>query len=210
MSIKLILKYFPDLTQEQIYQFEQLGPLFRSWNDKINLVSRKDIENLYEKHILHSLAIAKVLKFKKGTKVLDVGTGGGFPGIPLAIMYPDTQFTLVDSIGKKIIVVQDIINQLNLDNTIAVNDRVENVQGKFDFITARAVTEMNEFYGWVRHKITPKQINAIPNGILYLKGGDLDAELKPFNNRAEIISISDFFKEEYFETKAVVYIEAVG
>jgi 16S rRNA (guanine527-N7)-methyltransferase len=209
-GVDLLLHYFPKLTAEQISQYTQLGPLFKDWNDKINLVSRKDIENLYEKHVLHSLGIAKVINFKTGSKVIDVGTGGGFPGIPLAIFFPEVKFTLVDSIGKKIMVVKDIVEKLNLENVTAFHDRVENIPGKFDFVTARAVTEMSAFYGWVKNKIGPKQINSLPNGILYLKGGDLKDEVKPFRNRAEIIPLSNYFKEEYFETKAVVYIEAAG
>ena len=208
-DIQLLLKYFPELDAVQIDKFSQLGPLYMEWNEKINLISRKDIENLYEKHILHSLAIAKAMPFVGGTSVMDVGTGGGFPGIPLAIMFPDSQFTLVDSIGKKINVVKDIAARLDLKNVSAYHARAEEIPGSFHFITGRAVTDINAFYGWVRKKIAKKQINSLPNGILYLKGGDMTEELAPFRKRAQIFPLPQYFEEPFFETKAVVYIECL-
>ena len=185
----LIVHYFPDLTEKQKKQMEQLGPLYKEWNDKINVVSRKDIDNIYINHVLHSLGIAKVMTFKPGSDVLDVGTGGGFPGIPLAILFPETQFHLVDSIGKKITVVKEVSAALGLKNVRAEQIRAEEVKGKYDFIVSRAVTRMKEFYGWVHNKTKDKSINVLDNGILYLKGGDLDEEMN-----------------EFFETKRVVYV----
>ncbi len=204
----IIFKYFPNLDAEQKSRFSKLGELYLDWNDKINLISRKDIEFLYEKHILHSLGIAKIIRLSEGTTIMDVGTGGGFPGIPLAILFPDVQFTLVDSIGKKIMVVKDIAKKLGLQNVEAYHARAEEIKGSFDFITGRAVTDMNAFYGWVRRKIKKTQQNGLPNGILYLKGGDLDTELAPFGHRAQVFPLSDYFEEEFFKTKAVVYVEA--
>jgi 16S rRNA (guanine527-N7)-methyltransferase len=209
MGVDIILKYFPNINEKQQEQFNALGPIFTEWNFKINLVSRKDIENLYLNHVLHSLGIAKFISFAPGSQIMDVGTGGGFPGIPLAILFPQVKFTLVDSITKKIMVVNDLIEQLEIKNAIATVDRVENIPNKFDFITARAVTEMETFFGWVKNKITKKQINALPNGILYLKGGELKEELKPFRDRVEIIPLSNYFHEDFFQTKSVVYIEAL-
>jgi 16S rRNA (guanine527-N7)-methyltransferase len=205
-DIGILLKYFPNLREDQKNKFEALGKLFSEWNEKINLVSRKDIEFLYEKHILHSLAIARIIHFSEGTSVLDVGTGGGFPGIPLAIYFPDVQFTLVDSIGKKIKVVQDIAKALNLKNVTALHARVEEIQGVYDFVTGRAVTDLNVFYGWVKKKIKKTQQNGLPNGILYLKGGELDPEIKAFGSRAQVYLVSQYFEEEFFKTKAVVYV----
>lgn len=204
----IILKYFPDINPLQFSQLERLGLLLAEWNAKINLVSRKDIEHLYEKHILHSLAIAKLIQFRSGTRILDVGTGGGFPGLPLAIFFPEVSFTLVDSIGKKIMVVNNIIEALDIHNVTALHSRAEEIPGKYDFVTARAVTEINTFYGWVRNKFKKQQINSLPNGILYLKGGDLKEELKPFRSRAETFPIDTYFKEPYFDSKYIVYIES--
>lgn len=205
---ELIFKYFPNLSEEQKRQFAMLGELYGEWNEKINVISRKDIEALYERHVLHSLGIAKVINFAPGTHIMDVGTGGGFPGIPLAIFFPEVEFTLVDSIGKKIKVVQEVAKALGLQNVLAYHARAEDIAGQFDFITGRAVTEMNAFTGWVRRKIRKKQINAMPNGILYLKGGDdLKQELKAFGRRLHIFPLPKFFEEPFFETKAVVYIE---
>jgi 16S rRNA (guanine527-N7)-methyltransferase len=203
----IILKYFPNLTGEQIDKFSRLGPLYQDWNEKINLISRKDIEHLFERHILHSLGIAKVIRFADGTSILDVGTGGGFPGIPLAICFPQVSFTMVDSIGKKIMVVRDIIKQLDLKNARAYHTRAEDVQGKFDFITGRAVTDLNAFYGWVNKKIKSEDRNGLPNGILYLKGGPLEEELSSFGTRVQLFPLSSYFKEEFFETKSVVYLQ---
>ncbi|MDZ4838607.1 MAG: 16S rRNA (guanine(527)-N(7))-methyltransferase RsmG [Bacteroidota bacterium] len=202
-----IIKYFPDLTDIQKSQFKLHLELFTSWNEKINLVSRKDIDNLEVNHVLHSLAIAKVLNFAPGTEVLDVGTGGGFPGLPLAILFPEVGFTLVDGINKKVEVVKDILKELKLENVTARNIRAEELKQKFDFITGRAVKDLSLFTSWLHNKIEKKQKNSLPNGILYLKGGDLEDELKPFYKRAQTFEISDFFQLPYFETKKVVYIE---
>lgn len=200
-----ILKYFPDLTEKQIEQFSKLEELYKDWNEKINVISRKDIDELYVKHVLHSLGIAKVMKFKAGSDVLDVGTGGGFPGIPLAILFPEVQFHLVDSIQKKIKVVQEVANALGLENVKAEANRVEKLKTKYDFIVSRAVTQMPKFVGWVRNKMKQEQKNLLPNGILYLKGGDLSEELKEFPD-AVLYPLSDIFEQEFFETKKVVYL----
>ncbi|RUA12180.1 MAG: 16S rRNA (guanine(527)-N(7))-methyltransferase RsmG [Flavobacteriia bacterium] len=203
--MELILKYFSGLTEEQIKRFKSLEELFRTWNEQINVISRKDIDELYVKHVLHSLGIAKVQEFKPGSKILDIGTGGGFPGIPLAILFPETNFYLVDSIGKKIKVVKAVAEALSLENVKAEHIRAENVKGEFDFIVSRAVTRMDDFVKWTRKKIAKKQQHELKNGILYLKGGDLTEELKNFP-KAEIYNLSDFFKEDFFETKKVVHI----
>lgn len=200
-----ILKYFPELTSLQRDQFEMLGGLYTDWNAKINVISRKDIDELYTRHVLHSLAIAKVQLFLPGTFVLDVGTGGGFPGIPLAIMFPETRFLLIDVIGKKITVVKAVANSLGLKNVKAEQMRAENVKGDFDFIVSRAVTNMPDFYLWVKDKIKKQQKHELQNGILYLKGGDLSNELKDFP-KATQYPISDFFSNEFFETKKVVHV----
>lgn len=200
-----ILKQFPDLSETQIEQFSKLEELYLEWNEKINVISRKDIEELYTKHVLHSLAIAKVMKFKSGSDVLDVGTGGGFPGIPLAILFPEVNFHLVDSIQKKILVVSEVAHALGLTNVKAEANRVENLKMKYDFIVSRAVTQMPKFVGWIRNKIKKEQKNPLPNGILYLKGGDLTEELKDFRDIV-IYPIPDFFDDPFFETKKVVYL----
>ncbi len=201
-----IRKYFPNLTEEQYQQYQSLLDLYKDWNEKINVVSRKDIQELEERHILHSLGIAKVITFEPGTKVMDVGTGGGFPGIPLAIMFPETDFYLIDSIGKKITVVQDIIEQLGLKNAKAEQIRAEKVKGKFDFVVSRAVTQMPKFTSWIKNKFLAEQKNAFKNGILYLKGGDLRVELNPYGSRKQIFELPEFYEGEFFETKKVVYI----
>jgi len=202
----LILKYFPDLTAKQIDQFSQLFDLYVYWNAQINVISRKDIEELYERHVLHSMGIAKVCTFRAGESVLDVGTGGGFPGIPLAILFPDTQFYLVDSIGKKIKVVKEVASALGLENLRAEHLRAEQIKEKFNFVVSRAVTRLGEFYPWIQGKFKKDTINAIPNGILYLKGGDLDEEIKESKLKAELYPLSAYFEEDFFETKYVVYV----
>ncbi len=200
-----ILKYFPNLTDLQKKQFQQLDFLYHDWNEKINVISRKDIDALYTKHILHSLGIAKIIKFEPGTFVLDVGTGGGFPGIPLAILFPETRFYLIDVIGKKIKVVQAVAEALELKNVKAEQLRAENVKGDFDFIVSRAVTNMPDFVSWVKSKIKKNNKHELKNGILYLKGGDLTEELKDFPKATEY-NLADFFEDEFFETKKVVHL----
>ena len=200
-----ILKYFPDLTQIQIAQFEKLEELYYDWNAKINVISRKDIDQLYIKHVLHSLAIAKIQKFESGTFILDVGTGGGFPGIPLAIMFPETRFYLIDIILKKINVVNAVAESLGLKNVKAEQMRAENVKGDFDFIVSRAVTNMPDFVSWVHNKIKKTNKHELKNGILYLKGGDLTEELSSFPKATEY-KIAEFFENEFFETKKVVHL----
>jgi 16S rRNA (guanine527-N7)-methyltransferase len=202
----LIEKYFPQLTEKQKQQFQQLGELYNHWNAQINLISRTDMDNLYEKHILHSLAIAKVVNFKDFTEILDVGTGGGFPGIPLAIMFPSVQFHLIDSIGKKIKVVNEVATALGLTNVRAEQMRAEQVQGEYDFIVSRAVTRLLPFYGWVKGKVNINNYNSVRNGILYLKGGDLKEEIKELGKKAKVIEISNYFEEEFFETKKIVHV----
>jgi len=200
-----ISKYFKGLTQGQLKQFSKLEALYKHWNSLINVISRKDIDELYLRHVLHSLGIAKVQRFKPNTHILDVGTGGGLPGIPLAIMFPETKFYLVDSIGKKIKVVQEVVNELGLKNVKAEHTRAENVKGEFDFIISRAVTNMDDFVKWTRKKVAKKQYHELKNGILYLKGGDLTEELAKFS-RATIYNLSDYFTEDFFESKKVVHI----
>jgi len=202
----IIKKYFPELTEKQIRQFNLLQDLYKEWNDKINVISRKDIDQLYERHILHSLAIAKVLNFKSNTSILDVGTGGGFPGIPLAILFPECKFHLIDSIGKKIKVVQEVSMALNLGNVTSEQIRADKVKNNFDFIVSRAVTAFPAFYNWVRKKINEESNNELKNGILYLKGGDLTEELKNFKSRITTYEIAQFFTESFFETKKVIYL----
>jgi 16S rRNA (guanine527-N7)-methyltransferase len=202
----IIQHYFKDLSETQIKQFDQLYELYSFWNAQINVISRKDIDELYERHILHSLGIAKFCTFKPGEQVLDVGTGGGFPGIPLAILFPETSFHLVDSIGKKIKVVTEVAAALGLTNVQASHLRAEQVEGKFNFVVSRAVTRLVDFYPWVKGKFKKESVNAIPNGILYLKGGDLKEEIAESRLKAELYPLSDYFQEEFFETKYVVYI----
>ena len=203
--MKLITTYFTDLSEEQLEQFAMLDSLYKEWNAQINVISRKDIDELYLKHVLHSLAIAKVVHFKDGTRILDVGTGGGFPGIPLAILYPNCQFVLVDSIGKKIKVVNEIAYRLGLVNVKAYHQRAEDVSGQFDFVVTRAVTRIANFLPWVKGKLLPNGEHELKNGILFLKGGDLAEEIAESNKKVEVFPISHFFKEEFFETKVVAY-----
>ncbi|BDU24846.1 MULTISPECIES: 16S rRNA (guanine(527)-N(7))-methyltransferase RsmG [unclassified Flavobacterium] len=200
-----ILKYFPNLTDLQIEQFQKLDFLYHDWNEKINVISRKDIDSLYTKHILHSLGIAKIMKFEPGATVLDVGTGGGFPGIPLAILFPETRFYLIDVIAKKIKVVQGVVDALELKNVKAEQKRAELVKGDFDFIVSRAVTNMPDFVSWIKDKIKKQHKHTLKNGILYLKGGDLAEELKDFPN-ATLYDLAAIFDDEFFETKKVVHL----
>jgi 16S rRNA (guanine527-N7)-methyltransferase len=206
-TVDIIYKYFPNLTALQKEQYAQLFELYKDWNNKINVVSRKDFDSFYLKHVLHSLGIAECIDFKEGSEVLDVGTGGGFPGIPLAIMFPDTHFLLVDGIGKKIKVANGVIESLGLKNVNAKQIRAEEIKHKFDFIVSRAVTQMPVFLTWIRKKIKKQDKNAFPNGLLYLKGGDLSEEMKPVREYFEIIDLANFFEEDFFETKKVVYVD---
>ena len=201
-----IIKYFPELTERQREQFAALLPLYEDWNAKINVISRKDMGNFYEHHVLHSLAIAKVQPFKTMADILDVGTGGGFPGIPLAIMFPHANFYLIDSIGKKIKVVQNVAESLQLKNVRAKQIRAEQVEGDYDFIVSCAVTDLSQFTGWVRGKVSDSHYHRLRNGILYLKGGDLAEELAPFKKKVRTWDISDFYEEEFFQTKKVIYL----
>lgn len=200
-----ILRYFPDLTEKQIEQFAKLEEVYTDWNAKINVISRKDIHELYTKHVLHSLAIAKVMKFNDGANVLDVGTGGGFPGVPLAILYPEVNFYLIDIIAKKIRVVNEVVSALGLTNVVAEQKRAETLENNFDFIVSRAVTNMTDFVGWIKLKTKKENKHEFENGILYLKGGDLTEELQDFPKAVEF-NISNFFDNEFFETKKVVYL----
>ena len=200
----VIHKYFPDLTEKQIEQFTDLQELYEHWNAQINVISRRNIDALYTNHILHSLAIAKVIQFEKGTKILDIGTGGGFPGIPLAILFPEVDFLLVDSIGKKIKVVNEVSSAIGLTNVIALHERAENIKDTFDFVVSRAVTNMTDFKKWVKGKFNNTHNNTLNNGILYLKGGDLSEELRGLSYSK--YEIADLFEEEFFETKKVIYI----
>lgn len=202
----LIFKYFPNLSERQKEQFAALPELYGDWNSKINVISRKDMDNFVEHHVLHSLAIAKIIQFKTMAEVMDLGTGGGFPGIPLAIMFPDANFYLVDSIGKKIKVVQNVAESLQLKNVKAEQIRAEQVTRDFDFVVSRAVTDLSQFVGWVRGKISDIHYHKLRNGIIYLKGGDLTEEIAPFKKKVRLFDISDFFEEEYFETKKVIYM----
>ncbi len=201
-----IKKYFNHLSERQLSQFEQLKSVYEQWNAKINVISRKDMDLFYLHHVLHSLAIAKVISFLPENEVLDVGTGGGFPGIPLAILFPETRFTLVDSIGKKIKVVEEVTKSVDIKNVTAINCRVEQIDKKFDFVVSRAVTQMPEFVKWIEGKIKKQSKNSLENGILYLKGGDLTEELSSFKN-IRLYNISDFFSEDFFETKKIVYLK---
>lgn len=204
VSVQIITQYFPNLSEKQIEQLDRLKDLYEEWNEKINVISRKDMESLYEKHVLHSLGIAKIMEFKAGTKVLDIGTGGGFPGIPLAILFPEVHFTLVDSIGKKITVVKAVAEALGLENVEAIHGRAETVKNQFDFVVSRAVTQMPVFLTWLKGKFKKENINDKVNGVLYLKGGDLGEELAGI--KAEIFDLKKHFSEEFFDTKKVVYI----
>lgn len=203
--LEIILKYFPELSPEQIEKFEKLAEVYKDWNTKINVVSRKDVDEIYLRHVLHSLAIGKFLQFKSGSQIIDVGTGGGFPGIPLAILFPDVQFTLVDSIAKKIKVVNEVVAALQLNNVTSINDRVEKTFGQYDFIISRAVAAMPTFVHWTKGKIAKVSQHDIKNGIIYLKGGDLTEELEPYQN-IQITPLTDYFEEDFFETKKIVYL----
>lgn len=205
-DIKLLTKYFPNLTEVQKTQFQKAVDAYIIWNAQINVVSRKDMENIVEKHFLHSLGIAKVCQFTPGTEILDIGTGGGFPGIPLAIMFPDVQFHLVDSIGKKIKVVDEVVAAVGLKNVTSQHERAQNVNGYYDFVVSRAVTRMQPFLEWIKDKVNKNQFNKIDNGILYLKGGDLTEELKETERKYRIYDLDKYFKEEFFETKKVVHL----
>jgi 16S rRNA (guanine527-N7)-methyltransferase len=205
-SADIIFSYFPNLTSKQQTQFQKLRGLYEIWNERINVISRKDVGNLYVNHVLHSLAIAKVQAFNPGAQVLDVGTGGGFPGIPLAILFPDTRFHLVDSIGKKITVVNEVSAGLGLENVQGQQIRAEELKTTYDFIVSRAVTRLKEFHGWVKGKVNPESSHALQNGILYLKGGDLQEELAEVRRPMQVFNIPDFFNEPFFETKKVVHV----
>lgn len=203
--MKIIQKYFKDLSKEQLIQFTKLEVVYKDWNSKINVISRKDIDELYLRHVLHSLSIAKLISFKDGTSILDVGTGGGFPGIPLAILFPNCKFHLVDSIQKKINVVNNVVKELDLKNVKTSSSRVEAIFEKNDFIVSRAVTNMKDFVSWIKFKINKNSFNDFKNGVLYLKGGDLNEELKSFKN-VKTFELSEFFNEDFFNEKKVVYL----
>ena len=204
--MELIQRYFPNLSDLQHKQLKALGELYSDWNAKINVISRKDMEHFYERHVLHSLAIAKVIQFKPDTQILDVGTGGGFPGVPLAILFPEVSFHLVDSIGKKIKVVQEVSNALELTNLSAEHARAEQVSGQFDFVVSRAVTRLTEFYPWVQNKFNKKSFNDLDNGILYLKGVDLMEEFDQLKKPYQLFSLKDYYTEEWFESKGLVFV----
>ncbi len=204
--MEIIEKYFPGLSEAQQSLFAQMYPLYVEWNAKINVISRKDIESLYERHVLHSLAIAKFIRFSPGTEILDVGTGGGFPGIPLAVFFPEVHFHLVDSIGKKVRVVQEVVKSLGLKNVTAEQIRAEQLKGKYDFVVSRAVTSLPEFIPWIRKNISSRQQNSIPNGVIYLKGGNLESELRTFRRSAFVQELSGYFSEAFFQTKKLVHI----
>jgi len=208
IAMELIHKYFPKLDSDIIDKLSQLGDLYKEWNAKINVISRKDMDHFYERHVLHSLGIAAFIQFEKGTNILDVGCGGGFPGIPLAIMNPDSHFHLIDSIGKKIKVVKGVAEALGLDNLSAEQVRVENHPKQYDFIISRAVTAFPGFVKLCQNKFLAENKNAITNGIIYLKGGDFDDELKPFKNRVSVTPLSSYFEEEFFETKKIIHLSA--
>lgn len=205
-DISVLEKYFPELSALQKEQFKKLSVLYADWNQKINVISRKDMENLYVHHVLHSLGIAKVIQFEKGTRILDAGTGGGFPGIPLAILFPECTFHLVDSVGKKITVVKAIAEELGLTNLSAEKVRVEEIKDKFDFVVSRAVTSLKEMYSWTNKLIQPGGKNTLQNGMLFLKGGDLHQEIRELSRKVLTFDLNDYFKEEFFETKRVIYI----
>lgn len=207
-SIQILATYFPNLNKEQLHQFHILKEIYLEWNSKINVISRKDTENFYVRHVMHSLSIAKYIDFKKGSNILDVGTGGGFPGIPLAIYFNQINFTLVDSIAKKIKVVHEVVNELKLNNVQAESVRAEKLIKKFDFVVSRAVTRLDRFCPWISKNISTKNINDIKNGIIYLKGGDLEEEVREISKKYnfEIIELSNFFKDPFFDTKSIVYL----
>lgn len=206
MGIEVIKKYFPALSKDQEKQFLAMSVLYSFWNEQINVISRKDLDELYLRHVLHSLAIAKFISFKPSSRILDIGTGGGFPGIPLAILFPETSFTLVDSIGKKIKVVTEVVQSLGLQNVKAIHDRSENIAGTFDFILTRAVGRSKVIHDWSKHQVAPQHNHDMNNGLICLKGGDLSEELKELNRTTEIKNISEYFDEDFFETKQIVYI----
>lgn len=204
--MKNITKYFPRLSERQIHQFEMLQPLYEDWNTKINVISRKDIGNLYEHHVLHSLAIAEAVRFKTGTSILDFGTGGGFPGIPLAIMFPECKFTLIDGTGKKIMVANEVIKAVGLENVEAVHRRGEDEKGKYDFIVSRAVMPLPDIVKLMKKNISATQKNASPNGMFVLKGGEIEAEVAPYRKHIEVTEISTWFDEDWFKNKYVIYL----
>jgi 16S rRNA (guanine527-N7)-methyltransferase len=206
MDSQLISKYFPDLTEKQLKQFESLKSLYQEWNAQINVISRKDEDNFYIHHVLHSLAISKIINFQAGTRILDIGTGGGFPGIPLAILFPDTQFVLVDSIGKKIKVVNGVAETLGLTNVTGIHERVEKIPGQFDFIISRAVAPLADLLFWTKDKLNPENNNELANGWICLKGGDLTDELSKIKKHIRTHSIFDWFTEDFFETKKIIYV----
>lgn len=202
----IINHYFPALSEKKQKQFAALGPLYAEWNGKINVVSRKDIGNLYVNHVLHSLGIAKIISFQPGAEILDVGTGGGFPGVPLAILFPDAKFHLVDSIGKKITVVKEVTKSLGLTNVTAERVRAEELKKEYDFVVSRAVTQMKEFYGWVHQKVKRESLHPLDNGILYIKGGDVEEEVDLLKRPYSLYDLTDYFREEFFQTKKVIYM----
>lgn len=208
-GVEIIFHYFPELSEKQKEQFRLLLPLYKEWNDRINVISRKDIDNLYINHVLHSLGIARVIEFKSGSSILDVGTGGGFPGIPLAIVFPDVKFHLVDSIGKKVSVVNAVSQGLGLENVKGEQKRAEEIKGEYDFIISRAVTRLKEFHRWISKKVKKESRHSLPNGILYLKGGDLSEELAELKKPTQQFQLSDHFEEEFFQTKKVVYVPLI-
>lgn len=205
-NIDIILKYFPEISEKQRNQFAQLEELYQYWNAQINVISRKDTDHFYERHVLHALAIAKVIEFANGSKILDIGTGGGFPGIPLAILFPKCEFLLVDSIGKKIKVVNEVANAIELTNVKGIHERAEKIDSQFDFIVSRAVTAMPKFITWTKGKFLNENKNPLKNGILYLKGGDLKEEMAPIKKAIQYFNLSEIFEEPFFETKKVVYV----
>jgi 16S rRNA (guanine527-N7)-methyltransferase len=206
MKMDIILKYFSRLTPEQISKLNQLFPIYSEWNAKINVISRKDIDHFYKRHVLHSLAIAKFIRFTPDSKILDVGTGGGFPGIPMAILFPECRFHLVDSVGKKMKVVNEVVRALDLQNVSAEQIRAEQLKERYDFVVSRAVTKLPEFVSWIRKNISLKQQNAFPNGVIYLKGGNLEGEIRPFRKNVFVQDLSEYFEEEFFKTKKIVHI----
>lgn len=207
MNADIIFQYFPNLTDKQRKQFAMLDELYHEWNAKINVISRKDIDNLYSHHVLHSLGIAKVIHFREGTRILDIGTGGGFPGIPLAILFPECQFKLVDSIGKKIKVASAVAEAIGLENVVIEHRNVIEEKAKYDFVVSRAVMNAQDLVKLVKKNISHEQHNSLPNGLICLKGGDVETELKPFSHCSEVWNLSQYFKDEFFETKMVTYIQ---